>query len=78
MVNYRATDLQNSFRKCHETIIDKTYGRMILSRPIDNIQWTDFVPRLLYDVKDSVKYQRPAKNIGLQFDYLLSIEAFSN
>ena len=70
-VNFRATDFQNSFRKCHETIIDKTFGRMVLNRPIDNSQWTEFVPRLLFDARAAIRHQRPAKNIGLQFDYLL-------
>ena len=70
-MNFRATDFQNSFRKCHETIIDKTYGRMVLNRPIDNSLWTEFVPRLLFDARAAIRHQRPAKNIGLQFDYLL-------
>ena len=71
MVNFKATDFQTSFRKCHETIMNKTYGRLVLNRPIENSVWTDFVPKLLFDVKDNIKHQRPAKNIGLQFDYLL-------
>ena len=44
---------------------------MILNRPIDNSQWTEFVPRLLFDARASIKHQRPARNIGLQFEYLL-------
>ena len=71
MVNFKAAEFQSSFKKCHETIIEKTYGRMILNRPIENTHWVEFIPRLLYDVKDNIKYQRPAKNIGLQFDYLV-------
>ena len=71
MVNFKATDFQNSFKKCHETIMNKTYGRLVLNRPIENNLWTEFVPKLLFDVKDQIKHQRPAKNIGLQFEYLL-------
>ena len=71
MVNFRASEFQNSFKKCHETIMNKTYGRLVLHRPIDNSLWTEFVPKLLFDVKDTIRHQRPAKNIGLQFDYLL-------
>lgn len=71
MVNFKATDFQNSFKKVHETIMNKTYGRLVLNRPIENSLWTSFVPRLLFDAKDSIKHIRPAKNIGLQFDYLL-------
>jgi hypothetical protein len=71
MVNFKATEFQNSFKKVHETIMNKTYGRLVLNRPIENRLWTTFVPRLLFDVKDTIKHIRPAKNIGLQFDYLL-------
>ena len=71
MVNFKAADFQNSFKKCHETIMNKTFGRLILNRPIENHLWTEFVPKLLFDVKDEIKHQRPAKNIGLQFDYLV-------
>ena len=71
MVNFKASDFQTSFKKCHDTITKKTFGRMILNRPFDNNLWTEFVPKLLFDVKDVIKHQRPAKNIGLQFDYLL-------
>ena len=38
MVNFKATDFQSSFKKVHETIVDSTYGRMILNRPIENSQ----------------------------------------
>ena len=71
MVNFKATDFLNSFNKCHETIMTKTYGRLVLNRPIENSAWTDFVPKLLFDVKDTIRHQRPAKNIGLQYDYLV-------
>ena len=71
MVNFKAIEFQNSFKKVHETIMNKTYGRLVLNRPIDNSIWTEFVPKLLFDVKDTIRHQRPAKNIGLQFDYLL-------
>jgi hypothetical protein len=71
MVNFKATDFQNSFKKCHETIMNKTYGRLVLNRPIENNLWTEFVPKLLFDVKDEIKHQRPATNIGLQFGYLM-------
>ena len=71
MVNFKATDFQTSFKKVHETIMNKTYGRLVLNRPIENNLWTEFVPKLLYDVKDTIRHQRPAKNIGLQFEYLL-------
>ena len=71
MVNFRASDFQNSFKKCHETIMNKTYGQLVLNRPIENQLWTDFVPKLLFDVKDDIKHQRPAKNIGLHFEYLV-------
>ena len=43
---------------------------MVLNRPFENNLWTEFVPKLLFDVKDVIAHQRPAKNIGLQFDYL--------
>ena len=42
-----------------------------MNRPIENHLWTEFVPKLLFDVKDQIKHQRPARNIGLQFEYLL-------
>lgn len=71
MVNFKATEFQNSFKKVHETIMNKTYGRLVLNRPIENSLWMEFVPKLLFDVKDTIKHQRPAKNIGLQFDYLM-------
>ena len=71
MVNLKATDFQSSFTKVHQTIVDKTYGRMILNRPIENSQWREFVPKLLFDARASIRHQRPAKNIGLQFDYLI-------
>ena len=29
------------------------------------------MPKLLFDARASIRHQRPAKNIGLQFDYLL-------
>ena len=51
--------------------MNKTYGRLILNRPIENHLWTEFVSKLLFDVKDQIKHQRPARNIGLQFEYLL-------
>ena len=70
LVNFKASDFQTSFRKCHETITNKTFGRLVLNRPFENNLWTEFVPKLLFDVKDIIAHQRPAKNIGLQFDYL--------
>ena len=71
MVNFKAVDFQNSFKKVHEPIMNKTYGRLVLNRPIDNSLWIEFVPKLLFDARSSIRHQRPAKNIGLQFDYLL-------
>ena len=50
--------------------MSKTYGKLVLNRPIENSVWTDFIPKLLFDVKDTINHQRPSKNIGLQFDYL--------
>ena len=50
--------------------MSKTYGRLVLNWPIENSVWTDFVPKLLFELKDTIKHQRPCKNIGLQFDYL--------
>ena len=52
MVNFKASDFQNSFKRCHETIMNKTYGRLVLNRPIENNLWTEFVPKLLFYVKD--------------------------
>ena len=77
MVNFKASEFQNSFKRCHETIMNKTYGRLVLNRPIENHLWTEFVPKLLFDVKDKIQHQRPAKNIGLQFEYLLE-QAFEH
>ena len=57
--------------------MNKTYGQLVLNRPIENQLWTEFVPKLLFDVRDTIKHQRPAKNIGLQFDYLLD-QAFDH
>ena len=76
-VNFKAMDFMNSFRKVHETITNKTYGRLVLNRPIENNLWTEFVPKLLFDVKDSIKHQRPARNIGLQYEYLVE-QAFDH
>ena len=39
MVNFKATHFQNSFRKVHETIMNKTYGRLVLNRPIEHLDW---------------------------------------
>jgi hypothetical protein len=50
--------------------MSKTYGRLVLNRPIENSVWTGFIPKLLFDVKDTINHQRPSKNIRLQFDYL--------
>ena len=35
--------------------------------------WSDFVPKLLFDSSETVRYQRPARNIGLQWHYLRSM-----
>ena len=36
----------------------------------DHSLWSDLVPRLLFDSSMSIKHQRPARNIGLQWNYL--------
>ena len=63
LVNFKASEFQNSFKRCHETIMNKTYGQLVLDRQIENQLWTEFVPKLLIDVRDTVKHQRSAKNI---------------
>ena len=39
-------------------------------KSFDNNLWVDFVLRLLVDQRDTILKQRPARNIGLAFNYL--------
>ena len=51
----------------------QTHGQLILNSRFDPSLWTDFVPKLLVDCSDTIKHQRPARNIGLQWHYLKSM-----
>ena len=46
-------------------------GDMILYKSFNNSLWVDFILRLLVDQRNSILKQRPARNIGLQYSYLV-------
>ena len=58
------------FEKVRAAIVAQTHGELIMNSKFDLSLWSDFVPRLLFDSRMSIKHQRPARNIGLQWNYL--------
>ena len=64
------------FDKVRSSIVSQTHGELILNNRFDPTLWSEFVPKLLFDCSDHIKHQRPARNIGLQWHYLMS-RAFS-
>ena len=46
-------------------------GDIILYKSFDNSLWVDFILRLLIDQRITILKQRPAKNIGLAYSYLV-------
>lgn len=62
----------NKFERVRAAIVAQTHGELILNSRFDQTQWSDFVPRLMFDCSDRIQHQRPARNIGLQWNYLVS------
>ena len=62
----------SKFEKVRAAIVSQTHGELILSSRFDHALWSDFVPKLMFDCYDKIKHQRPARNIGLQRQYLVS------
>ena len=63
----------SKFDRVRSAIVAQTHGQLILNSLFDPSLWTDFVPKLLVDCSDTIKHQRPARNIGLQWHYLKSM-----
>lgn len=58
------------FERVRPAIVAQTHGELIMNSKFDPCLWSDFVPRLLFDSRLAIKHQRPARNIGLQWNYL--------
>ena len=43
---------------------------MIMNSRFDVSLWADLVPKLIFDSSPTVLFQQPARNIGLQWNYL--------
>ena len=60
------------FDRVRKSIVDQTFGELILNSRFDFSLWSDLVPKLLIDCSDNIRHQQPARNIGLQWHYLKS------
>lgn len=63
----------SKFERVRAAIVAQTHGELILNSQFNLSMWSDFVPKLLFDSSETVRYQRPARNIGLQWHYLRSM-----
>ena len=63
----------HKFEKVRSAIVAQTHGHLILNSRFDTVMWSNFVPKLLIDSADNILYQRPARNIGIQWHYLRSM-----
>ena len=62
----------NKFEKVRAAIVSQTHGELILNSRFDQTQWSDFVSKLMFDCSERIQHKRPARNIGLQWNYLVS------
>ena len=45
-------------------------GELIMNSRFNTNLWAELVPKLIFDSRMSIKYQRPARNVGLEWNYL--------
>ena len=62
----------NKFDKVWSAIVAQSHGELIMNKRFDHNLWAEFVPKLLFDSYDEIIHQCPARNIGLQWHYLVS------
>ena len=58
------------FDRVRTAIVAQTHGELILNSRFDHTLWSDLVPKLLFECADTIRHQQPARNIGLQWQYL--------
>ena len=58
------------FDKVHLAIVAQTHGELIMNSRFDQSLWSDLVRKLIFDSRMTIKHQQPARNIGLQRQYL--------
>ena len=59
-----------TFSKVRSAIVAQTHGELVMHNRFEQDLWADLVPKLVFDSSMSIKYIRPARNIGLQWNYL--------
>ena len=62
----------HKFGPTRAAIVDQTHGELIRNSRFDTSLWSDLVPKLIEESAETIVYQRAARNIGLQWDYLVS------
>ena len=62
----------SKFEKVRATIVTQTNGELLLSSRVDHTLLSGFVPKLMFDCYAKIKHQWPARNIGRQWQYLVS------
>ena len=62
----------HKFRATRGAIVDQTFGELIRNSQFDHNLWSELVPKIIEESSETIVHQRAAKNIGLQWDYLMS------
>ena len=58
------------FDRVRAEIVAQTHGELVMHNRFDLSLWSDLVPKLIFDSSMTIMHQRPARNIGLAWNYL--------
>ena len=63
LVNMNALGFYD-FKSVNDTITRQTDGGLVFNHALDNNEWKEFANSLLLNCRNTMMYQRPARNIG--------------
>ena len=58
------------FDRVRAGIVAQTHGELVMHNRFDLSLWSDLVHKLIFDSSMTIMHQRPARNIGLAWNYL--------